>query len=407
MIQEVYNEFDKLNLKEKKSLLAFSGGGDSVFLLFLLANYFKDKLKDHISLCYINYHDSPYVNKEEEIVYHYVNKYSLKIYKNDVHYIKEIDHNFEEWARKYRYSLFIDIIKKNNLDGLLVAHQKTDLVETYLLQKSRKNLPQYYGLKTVSMLDKVYIYRPMLSISKDKLTSFLDEKKIPYYDDITNKDRKKARTLVREKLHDEKLLDEYIDEIQKENNRLASIYDKFNKYREFMPFSIYNSFTDDEKRRFCFYLIDDKKISASREGIGKNIYFFLKKETASIMKLDDVNNLYRTNRGFFISSDLSQYEYEVVIDKEEIYENDFIKIDFKESIFHLSLPITIRNYHVNDHIETLIDKDVKTFLKKQGVPEFLFPIYPVILKGNKIKYVPFYKDVIEKRIPISIKYISI
>lgn len=407
MFEEIYSNFDELKLKEKRCLLAFSGGGDSVFLLLLLSKYLKDDLNKYVYLCYINYHDSPFVDEEEKIVYHYVEEFSLKIYRDDICYQKEKDHNFEEWAREYRYHLFKKIIKEEKLDGLLVAHQKTDLVETYLLQKKRNNLPKYYGLNKISLMNDVFIYRPMLSISKDYLTSILDKNKIPYYDDITNQDRKKERTLIREKLHDERLLEEYVKEIKKENEKLYSIYDEFDKYIDFMPFYIFDMYDDEKKKRFCFYLLDINSITSSREGIGKNMFFFLKKKTSSSMPLDDKNILYRTKRGFFISKDLINTHYEIVIDKEGVYENGFFKIDFKESVFNLSLPITIRNYQLTDHIQTAIDKDVKVFLKKQGVPEILFPIYPVFIKDNKIKYVPFYKDVIQNKIPLSIKYISI
>ena len=40
---------EKLLSKEKKYLVAFSGGPDSVYLLLKLVSFFQEKLRDHIS----------------------------------------------------------------------------------------------------------------------------------------------------------------------------------------------------------------------------------------------------------------------------------------------------------------------------------------------------------------------
>lgn len=65
-IDSVQTSLERLVDKRKKYLLAFSSGGDSVFLLYQLSFYFKESLKDHIALVYINYHDSGLVKKKKE-----------------------------------------------------------------------------------------------------------------------------------------------------------------------------------------------------------------------------------------------------------------------------------------------------------------------------------------------------
>ena len=90
-------------IKNKKVLLAYSGGPDSTFLLESLASFFNTNLKDNIVLAYVNYHDSDYTFKEEQIVSEYTKKYHLNRYQLHVRFNKEKDHNFEEWARNIRY----------------------------------------------------------------------------------------------------------------------------------------------------------------------------------------------------------------------------------------------------------------------------------------------------------------
>ena len=129
-------EFEELELNKGIYLLAFSGGPDSVYLLEALKSYLGDGLSDIIRLCYINYHDSSAVKEEEAIVNEYVDKYHLKLYRFDTKFKKG---NFEDWARKYRYQKFKTIIRKEKMTALLTAHQKDDDIETYILQKERKN----------------------------------------------------------------------------------------------------------------------------------------------------------------------------------------------------------------------------------------------------------------------------
>ena len=46
-LKELFNIYSSLNLKTDRYLLAFSGGGDSVFLLVTLAEFYKEDLNKH------------------------------------------------------------------------------------------------------------------------------------------------------------------------------------------------------------------------------------------------------------------------------------------------------------------------------------------------------------------------
>ena len=71
---------EKLLSKEKKYLVAFSGGPDSVYLLLKLVSFFQEKLRDHISLIYINYHDSPFV-KDASCIHDYLISRKRRLYE--------------------------------------------------------------------------------------------------------------------------------------------------------------------------------------------------------------------------------------------------------------------------------------------------------------------------------------
>ena len=190
------------NDKGKTHLLAFSGGPDSVYLLLALKKAYPDDLSHHVQLAYVNYHDSEHVDEEERIVRHYADQFGLILHRLDVRH-EEKDGNFEDWARKIRYAFFKDILKRERLTDILTAHHKDDAIETYLLQKERKNLPSYYGLKEESFLDGIVVRRPLLNVDKKTIYAFLDREKALYYEDITNHDDHTRRNLLRGKLSTE------------------------------------------------------------------------------------------------------------------------------------------------------------------------------------------------------------
>lgn len=55
--------------KSDKVLIAYSGGGDSTFLLMQALNYFYD---GNIYVAYVDYHDSEYTPEEEKIVLDFI-----------------------------------------------------------------------------------------------------------------------------------------------------------------------------------------------------------------------------------------------------------------------------------------------------------------------------------------------
>lgn len=406
--KEIKEDFDTLIDQKEKYLLAFSGGPDSIYLLWMLSFYFGNELRNHILLCYINYHDSPFVEEEERIVDETISFFQIEAIKNDVYYSKEQDRNFEEWARDYRYDLFLKIVQERHLAGVLTAHQKTDVVETYFLQKERKNLPLHYGLKKKNDLYGLSILRPLLSISKEELTRQLDDNHIPYYFDITNTDLKKKRNYIRAHLKEEEL-DSTIEKINQENKELERIYSLFSSYKKGMPFSLYETLSEEQKRRFCFYLLDGNTKEKKREADGKRIYDFLKKKEYGLLVIEDEWICYRTKKGFFLEKEISHISYSFTYPEKGIYENEFFRIDLSSlSEFNLkNLPVEIRNYHQGDQVSTnLPTKDIYRLLRKQGVPAFLVPIYPVFVQEGKIICVPFYRDLKEKKIPFSLLFLD-
>ncbi len=405
--KETLDNLSRLLNKGGRYLLAFSGGPDSVYLLECLASLYKDQLSKHVYLAYVNYHDSDEVDKEQDIVFHYIYKYHLEFFKANTKYREQYG-NFEDWAREYRYTFFKKVIKKEELTALLTAHHQTDLLETYVLQKKRQNLPLYYGLPEKTALQNMTIIRPLLGISKNEIYKRLKEENCCYYEDKTNQDQNKQRNVLRKTGFDEEESSSLLEEIKKKNNELEAFYKKISSYGPMIPFASYLELSEEEQRRLLFYILNKAHLKVAEErltGLGKESFEFLKRQENGEMKLDLFKALYRTKNEFFIGKYTKSCSYTYKFNYAEKKKNPYFELNLtKPELFNIhSFPVVIRNYQEGDKISTdLPTKDVLTLLRKQKVPFYLIPLYPVFLVKDKIVYVPFYSDILEKKLPMKL-----
>ncbi len=409
MFEKTIDELKKLGIENGKFLYAFSGGPDSVFLLILMDQILGESLKDHVELCYVNYHDSDEVDAEEKIVYFYAHKFNLIMHRRDVIH-QDSDGNFEEFARNYRYDEFKKIVEENDMEGVITAHQKNDAVETYLLQKERGNLPKHYGLSVVSDLDGLKVFRPMLDLTKDEIYNYLDKNDIIFYEDKTNHDDHTRRNIIRKEDGYELLFDSVLAEIEKKNLELNKLNTLFDQLEFPISFDTYLELNHDEKQRLCFRLTEDLNLPYERKhGVAMEIMEFLKRRTNDVLPLDGTLFLYKTTNYFFIFTDTSKVSYSFTYREPGIYRNEWFEIDLNSpSLFNIfEFPVTIRNHHEDDCFATkLTPNNVSEFLKRQGVPYFLFPLYPTLLVDDKIQGVPFYPDMKNGVLPFSFTFLD-
>ena len=112
-----------LNLeKNKHYLLACSFGPDSMALFDMLL---KEGYK--FTVAHVNYHLRKESNEEEALLRDFCFNHNIGIY------VKDVDENLgesnlEKKCRDIRYNFFIDVIKNNGFDALLIAHQEDDLI---------------------------------------------------------------------------------------------------------------------------------------------------------------------------------------------------------------------------------------------------------------------------------------
>lgn len=177
--------------------LAVSGGIDSMVLLDIFRRLSKKKNIDLYVLHFNHkWREKSYLDKE--LVLNYCKKYQIKFIYDEA---KGTINKTEEEARKLRYSFFDKVRAKYKLKAVCTAHHKDDQIETIIFRLLRGTGPK--GLSPIKEFDNLHLlllYRPFINISKDEINSYAKKHHIAYIDDITNKDLKYKRNLIRLKI---------------------------------------------------------------------------------------------------------------------------------------------------------------------------------------------------------------
>ena len=384
-----------LNLeKNKHYLLACSFGPDSMALFDMLI-----KEGYRFTVAHVNYHLRKESDEEESLLRDYCFNHNIGIYVKDVD--EDLgESNLEMKCRDIRYNFFIDVIKTNGFDALLVAHQEDDLIETYLMQKRRKNLVNYFGIREISYFSNVEIIRPLLKYRKGELMMYCKMFNVPYAIDKTNLEdhflRNQIRHSVVEQLSNEERKNILL-EIENENKELAKILDvvaniKSNKIEE------YNRLNDIE---FLYAIValgrkikDDFIVSKEQ---GAELRKVMNSDKANVSLIVDGLRFLKEYDSISIQEDIEQTDFEYVMNEPSVLDTEYFFIDFTKdsSDRNVSLsdyPITIRNAKNDDVIEILdFKKDLRRMFIDWKMPISFRNRWPVILnKDGKIIYVPRY-----------------
>ena len=385
-----------LNLeKNKKYLLACSFGPDSMALFDML-------LKEgyRFAVAHVNYHLRAEADDEEIDLRNYCLTHGVGIYVKSVRENLG-DNNLEAKCRDIRYNFFIDVVKQNGFDALLVAHQEDDLIETYLMQKKRKNLVNYFGIKEISYFTDVEIIRPLLKYRKKELLIYCRMFGVPYAIDKTNLEdhflRNQLRHQVVELMTPEERK-EILKEIDTENEKLAAIFDKISKIQS-NKIEEYNRLNDTE---FLYAIVSlGRKI--------KNDFTISKEQGAELRKvlLSDKPNVSLTvdelcfvkeYDSFSIKEDSPACDYEYELKEPGKLDTPYFSLDFTQNQSRRNVspddyPLTIRNARPNDAFRIKdYEKELRRLFIDWKMPVSLRNRWPVIInKDGVIVYVPRYQ----------------
>lgn len=195
-----------------KCVVACSGGPDSMALLDQLNKQGKD-----IVVAHVNYKHRDTADRDENIVKDYCEKYDIPV---RVCYPIHEKGNFQAWARDVRYAFFEEVADAFDAKILYVAHQMDDVIETYLFQKNRNMICDWYGLKEKSIRQGYQIIRPLLNFTKRELQQYCNENGVSFGIDESNLTNHYMRNVIRHTQIEKMSRDEkeaWILKIQNEN----------------------------------------------------------------------------------------------------------------------------------------------------------------------------------------------
>jgi tRNA(Ile)-lysidine synthase len=183
-------------LKEKKLLIAISGGIDSVVLTHLLS-----VLNFDISLAYCNFNlRGKESDLDEEFVIQLGEKLNLNLFK--IHFkteeiAKSNKQSTQVAARELRYNWFQKIIEQNSFDYVLTAHHADDNLETFLINLTRgSGLDGFTGIPEKNS----NIIRPLLIFSRETILAYAKNNDIDWREDKSNASTKYIRNKIRHKI---------------------------------------------------------------------------------------------------------------------------------------------------------------------------------------------------------------
>ena len=174
----------------KKIVVALSGGIDSVVLLHFLNKHYPG----HIRAVYINHNLSKFSQEWSTFCAALCN--ADKIEYKDININLENSSNIEENARKKRYLSLTSELRVN--ETLCTAHHQEDQAETFLLQLFRgSGVAGLASMPKIKSIGDSELYRPFLSISKQKIVDYASKNHLKWIEDDSNLDTNFKRNLLR------------------------------------------------------------------------------------------------------------------------------------------------------------------------------------------------------------------
>ncbi len=174
------------NIPKNKIILAFSGGVDSVVLLYLLL---KENIKN-IVLVHVNHNlRGKESDGDEEFVRKVAKEKNLELF---VKKLKKAPNNEEE-GRKERYQFFQEIREKTKSKYIALAQHKSDQIETLLLQLIRGT----HSFSPMKEFSEDWKWRPLLNYSKEEIYEYAKKNKLEWREDLSNKENNYNRNKIR------------------------------------------------------------------------------------------------------------------------------------------------------------------------------------------------------------------
>ena len=183
-------------LKDKKLLLATSGGFDSMVMAHLF-----QALDYEFALAHCNFQlrgmesfgDQKFVQDfaDANKIPVFITQFDTQAFANDYKLSTQVA------ARELRYNWFYELLETENYDYILTAHHSDDNIETFLIHLVRgSGLDGFTGIPAQN--DSVI--RPLLAFSRDEISNYASANAVLWREDSSNASDKYLRNKIRHDL---------------------------------------------------------------------------------------------------------------------------------------------------------------------------------------------------------------
>ncbi|GIZ10506.1 tRNA lysidine(34) synthetase TilS [Flavobacterium sp. UMI-01] len=183
-------------LKNKKLLLATSGGLDSMVMLSVFKHFGYE-----IAIAHCNFQLRGLESFEDQnFIQEYAEKNNIAFFVTQFDttaFAKDYKLSIQVAARELRYNWFYELLETKGYDYILTAHHADDNLETFLINLSRGT-----GLDGLTGIPEQNenIIRPLLPLSRDEILAFANENTIHWREDSSNASDKYLRNKIRHEL---------------------------------------------------------------------------------------------------------------------------------------------------------------------------------------------------------------
>ena len=181
-------------------LLGFSGGADSVCLLFVLLSL-REEWKLTLLPVHVHHHlRGEEADRDQHFCEAFCQRLGLPILVRSVEVRKLAQAHgwtLEEAGRNARYQVFSELAREYDCDRIAVAHHQNDQAETVLFQLIRGSRLQ--GLSGISPKNG-QIVRPLLGVSRGQIEQYLRKNGLDYCVDTTNLTEEYTRNRIRNRI---------------------------------------------------------------------------------------------------------------------------------------------------------------------------------------------------------------
>ena len=174
---------DNPNLS-KKFLVSLSGGVDSMVLITIL------KILDYqVVACHINYNNREETTAEQAFLEYWCHSNAIKLYVKTITDFKRKNtkrSDYEYESKKIRFDFYKEIMDKEEIEFILLAHHKDDIIENIFANVCRgRYILDLAVIKEQSIINNITIMRPLIELYKSSIFEFASKYDVPYFKDTT------------------------------------------------------------------------------------------------------------------------------------------------------------------------------------------------------------------------------